>query len=283
MSKLPKREITVFIGGDFHCAHRVGLTPPTWQWKDVPGDSTLESVHQHQKYGRIQAECWKTYTHLLKQAGPFDVAFLMGDLIDGTGVRSGGTELITTDRDVQRDMAIQCIEAIDARVLIGVRGTPYHTGDAEDWEDQVYTHFDHQTDCHAKVGDHEWPRIHGVTFDLKHEVGSSGIPHGAWTPLGREWVWNSLWADAGYAPRADYIFRGHVHTAVGGWRFVGKRRVEVASTPALQAMGSKYGARRCSRLVDWGFYVLRITCKGNVSLEPYVIQIDSQKANVTEL
>lgn len=284
ISKLPKREISVFVGGDFHCSHRVGLTPPAWQWKtDANEIEDLESVHQQHKYGRIQAECWKTYKTLLKQTGPFDVAFLMGDLIDGTGERSGGTELITTDRDVQRDMAIQCVQELGAPIIVGVRGTPYHTGDSEDWEDQVYSYFNARSGYRAKVGDHEWPRINGVTFDLKHQVGSSAVPHGSWTALGKEWLWNQLWADAGYSPQADYIFRGHVHTAIGGWRFVGKRRVEVASTPALQAMGSKFGARRCSRLVDWGFYVLRITVKGNVSLEPHVIQIDSQKAKTTDL
>lgn len=284
MPKLPKKEIIVFVGGDFHCSHRVGLTPPAWQWKTGEHrGSQLESVHQHQKYGKIQAECWKTFRRLVRSVGPFDVAFLMGDLIDGSGTRSGGTELITTDRDVQRDMAICCVQEIDARVIIGVRGTSYHTGETEDWEDQLYAHFDAQTGYHAKVGDHEWPRIHGVTFDLKHHIGSSGIPHGQWTALGKEWLWNQLWADAGYAPQADLIFRGHVHTAIGGWRYVGNRRVEVATTPALQAMGSKFGARRCSRLVDWGFYVLRITPKGNVCLEPHVIQINTQKAAPTDL
>ena len=76
-----KRNFTrVVIGGDKHCGHRVGLTPPDWQ-----------SAILGRKYYNIQRELWKEFTGIMDYLKPIDVLMMNGDAIDGRGERSGGT------------------------------------------------------------------------------------------------------------------------------------------------------------------------------------------------
>ena len=60
----------VLVIGDAHCGHTSGLTPPKWQTRDC------------------QSEVWEWYYHLVRTLNP-DVLFVMGDMIDGKGKRSG--------------------------------------------------------------------------------------------------------------------------------------------------------------------------------------------------
>jgi hypothetical protein len=85
----------VLIMSDLHCGHRVGLTPPDWQYR--PGVRS--------KWRKIQQACWNWYANEIEEAGPFDVVIVNGDAIDGRGERSGGTELLTTDRHEQVEIA----------------------------------------------------------------------------------------------------------------------------------------------------------------------------------
>ena len=120
---------------DLHCGHAVGLTPPAWQWA-VDGDTTEHRA----KFGRVQREVWDWYSQTIGSLRPIDILAVNGDAIDGTGVRSGGTELLTTDRQVQTDMAVKSIQEASAKTIVMTYGTAYHTGDAEDWEDRVAEH-----------------------------------------------------------------------------------------------------------------------------------------------
>lgn len=96
MKKRPFKRF--LIGADLHCSHRVGLTPPRFQ-----------SQIKGKKYYKIQNECYDWYAKELETLKPIDIYCLNGDLIDGDGGRSGGTELITTDIREQREMAGACI------------------------------------------------------------------------------------------------------------------------------------------------------------------------------
>lgn len=277
MKKRSKGRTRVFVGGDMHCGHRVGLTPPGWAWK-LNSTNPEEEIPPHRvKYARIQQECWRVFMKMMTPLRPFDVAILTGDLLDGKGSRSGGTEQITSDRTAQVDMADKVITLIGASENVLVRGTPYHTGQEEDWEDDIAARHD------AKIGDHEYIDINGVIFDVKHHLSSSSVPYGRHTPLSKEDVWNSLWTEAGYAPRADWLIRAHGHVCVWGGRLVGPREVNFVSCPALQAMGTKFGARRCSGLVDFGFLHYDVWDDGNVDFYKHWAFIESQKATVTQL
>lgn len=231
----------VLILSDLHCGHRVGLTPEPWQYP-------VKSDAVRYKWGKVQRQCWKWYVDSLKEHGPFDVVILNGDAVDGKGFRSGGTEQITTDRLEQVEMAALCVreaQTKDTKVIV-VRGTPYHCGADEDLEDALAREVGA-----IKVGNHEWPNVEGVVFDVKHAVGSSSVPHGRHTAISRERLWGLLWAERGEAPKADVFIRSHVHYH----SFAGGPGWLAMTTPALQSLGSKYGAKMCAGVVDFGFVV----------------------------
>jgi hypothetical protein len=90
----------IIVLGDLHCGHVAGLTPPAYQYKEVE-----ESTTKHNKWAKLQNDLWIQYINLLERYKPFDVGFAMGDLIDGKEAKSGGTELIYSDRNSQVDMS----------------------------------------------------------------------------------------------------------------------------------------------------------------------------------
>ncbi len=242
----------ILILSDLHCGHAVGLTPPGWHIPESP-----ERGHTANKLSQIQKACWLFYESKIKQFGPFDVVFVNGDCIDGRGERSGGLELVEPNRQRQCDMAVVAIRKgmrTKNTPVIMTYGTAYHTGQEEDWEAAIASNLN------AKIGSHEWVDVEGVMFDLKHHCGSSSIPHGRFTAQARERLWNQLWALRGQNPQANAIIRSHVHyfNYCGGENFVS------LTTPALQGWGTKYGARRCSGTVDFGFIVFEVD-KGQFS------------------
>ncbi len=240
----------VCVIADLHCGHLVGLTPPRWQIK--PGDRSNRT--KREKFAAYEKEAWNWYVRKTSAHGPYDVVLVNGDCIDGAGGKSGGTELITTDREEQCDMAMRCIQRVKGpkTKVVMTYGTGYHTGNDEDFEGLI------ARDVGAvKIGAHEWVNIEGVVFDMKHHLGSSQIPHGRHTAIARDALWSQLWAERALTPSADVMLRSHVHYHQYCGDLTMSPRLRM-TTPALQGMGSKFGARRCSGLVDFGFLVFEV-------------------------
>jgi len=269
---MKKRGIVV---SDLHCGHACGLTPPAWQTKEVNGTTT-----KHNKWARLQRQLWDHYKRMIDELGPFHFGLYVGDGIDGTGRKSGGTELITTDREEQSDMAIECLNAVllNARrgfEWVGVYGTGYHTGNDEDWENRIAERAGFK-----KIGAHEWVDVNGCVFDLKHKIGSSTIPHGRHTATAKERMWNILWNhEDALQPDANVFLRGHVHYHA----FCGGPGWVAMTLPALQGMGTKYGARQCTGLVDWGVTVFDVADDGAFDWHAETVKIESQKAKAVVL
>ena len=269
MSK--KRGIVI---ADPHCGHLAGLTPPSWQSKEHTKSKTKRN-----KWVVLQSEMWKHYKYLLKKFGPFDFGLSMGDLVDGAGHRSGGVELITSDREEQADMAVAVHDQVRLHAnkgfsWVGVYGTAYHSGTEEDWENIVADRAGFK-----KIGSHEWIDVNGCIIDCKHHVGGSTIPHGRHTAVAKERLWSVLWAERALTPKANVILRAHVHyhAYCGGPGWV------AMTLPALQGMGSKFGARRCSGLVDWGLTVFDIATDGSFDWHSETVQIEAQRAKVVKI
>ena len=253
----------VVVIADLHCGHRVGLTPPKYQ-----------SAICGQKFYSIQVEKWKQYVDILVELKPIDVLLVNGDCIDGRGERSGSVELIAPSRKKQVDMAVDCINECEADKIIMTRGTPYHTGYKEDWEDMIADGVDA-----VKIGEHEWPEVNGLVFDVKHKIGNTSVPHTKGTSINRDRLWNALWAERGLQPKADIFIRSHVHW----FHYGGDMDGLCVYTPALQGMGSKYGARECSGTVDWGLIYFDVQKNGDYTWEPRLVPSDSEKATTTKL
>jgi hypothetical protein len=257
---------------DSHCGHQCGLTPPEWQSHRVkqPIDRAKRA-----KFATAQQEAWDWYVERTALYKPFDLVILNGDAIDGRGERSGSTELLTVDRHEQCEMACQCLRQVMTAKsqLVMTYGTGYHVGQEEDFEGVI------ASDMGAvKIGGHEWVDSEGVILDCKHKCGSSTVPHSRHTAVAREALWSRLWAERGLTPRADIIIRSHVHY----YQYCGTEDFVAFTTPALQTMGSKYGARQCSGLVDFGFIVIE-TDKGEFTWTAEIASLKSEAAKAVKV
>ena len=261
---MPTKRIAII--SDLHCGHVAGLTPPGDKWY---GGGKLAD-----KTRPLRQELWKWFKSRVKANGPYDIVFANGDLIDGRGERSGGTELISQNRFDQVDMAIRVIQQFHAKKHVITRGTPYHTGNIEDFEDAIAKGL-----VGSKIGDHVFPEVNGLVFDLKHKVGGSSVPHGRHTAVSKERLWNMLWAEHDQQPKGDVIIRSHVHYHSGAF---GTDWLAM-TTPALQAAQTKFGARQCSGTVDFGFLVFDIKSNGEYKWHAETIRPSGTKVETIKL
>ena len=248
------------ILADLHSGHKYGLTPPS-KW-GTPASSE----------GKFQRALWKFYTKEIAALRPIDILVLNGDAIEGHGEKSGGVELITADIEEQVKMVGEAIDYAKAKAVRLMFGTGYHTGREVDFEKFIVAPLKAKG-VDAKIDGHGFFKVNGVGFDCKHKVGSSSIPHGRFTALAREKLWNTLWnADDDRQPIADVLIRSHVHyygyCGIGAWLAI--------TTPAL-TYHSNYGIRDCSGIVNVGFLKFDVDPGGHYSWEPILADFPQLK------
>jgi len=262
-----KRPFTRLLAtGDWHSGHQVGLSPPEYH-------SPTTSEHKYIKLANVRRDVWNWFDRSLKPYRPIDILILNGDALDGKGERSGGTEQIMSDRNGQCNIGYKAIEFIDPSIIRMTYGTPYHVGQGEDWEDVL------AEKAGAKIGSHEWFEVNGVIIDCKHKIGSSQIPHGRFTPIAREILWNREWAADGSQPKADILLRSHVH-------YFSPLEYEGCigmTLPAMQGFGSKFGSRQCSGRVHIGFVIFDIYESGAIKWYKVIANTKTTKAQAEKL
>ena len=246
---------------DLHCGHEVGLTPPLWQPRG------------RARFTPVRRELWNEYTRMIDAQKPIDILVVNGDAIDGKGQRSGGTEQITADRSEQAAMAIECIKYAEAETIVMTYGTPYHAGNEEDYEGIIAKELGCPIKSHAFID------INGLKFSIKHKIGGSSVPHGRATAMLREMLWDLIWSDNGEQPRDDVIIRSHVHY----FMYVGDKNRLGIVTPALQGLGSKYGARQCPGTVDFGIINFKIFDSGDYIWGKDIAKVRSQNEEILKL
>lgn len=249
----------VVVVSDLHCGSVVGLTSPGWERGD---------------YANEQVALWEAYTKIIdrfkKVFGEVDICICNGDALDGKSSRWGGTDTIEPRILRQIDMATEALDYIKAKNYVFTRGTPYHVGVEEDYEDSLAKNLG------GRIKDHAYLDIERVTFSVKHRVGSSTIPHGRQTAIARERLWDFLWAEEKEQhERSQIILRSHVHyfAFAGGDNWLG------LTTPALQGLGSKFGARMCSGTVDFGI-VYFIIDSGTFQWGHDIVLVEEQKDKI---
>ena len=257
----------ILVIGDSHCDHVSGLTPPDW-WNYRP---------QTGKFAQQMEEAWEWYVDAVATLKP-DVVFAMGDMVDGKGKRSGGTELISGQWRDQIKMAYEVIAATKAEKIVMVYGTPYHVGDdGDDYEDLLADKL-RDNGFTVKLSGHEFPIVNGIQFDLKHKTGTSGIPHGRSTAVKKSRLWNLLWKERDQQPSAHILLRGHAHY----FDYTGSHEWLGIVCPALSGWGSKFGVRQCEGVVDTGLLFFDVPKKAtglqDVTWGWNVPQLASQKA-----
>lgn len=263
----------VVVISDMHCGHKLGLTHEDF---DARPNNTASRDY---KAWLVRRKCRRWYVKKTEELKPVHLVIVNGDAVDGKGTKSGGTEQLTTDRTEQVDMAAALIQMWDAKNIVMSHGTSYHVGRDEDWEDHIFKHR-WLEDRMRKIGGHDTVSINGVVFDYKHHIGKSSIPHGRFTALAREHLWNQLWSLRGEYPEATILLRSHVHYHV----YCGDTDWLAVITPALQAYGSKFGARIPSGTVDYGLLHFDITDKGEWSWQSHILRFkEARRAHLLEL
>ena len=246
----------IIVVSDLHAGSRVGLTPPDWQTNE------------------LQAEMWGTYCDWVDSISPADALIINGDAIEGKGVRDGGIDLITSDREEQCRMAKEAIEVIDAREIHVVFGTKYHTGKEENWE-KVLAEMVGAASADGRL----FLDVNGLNFDFKHFIGGSSIPHGRFSGIAKDKLWNTLWANVDMQPEADVVIRSHVHYHV----YCGTPDWTAIITPPLQGLGSEFGKRIPSGVVDFGLIYFDVWNKEEWSWKALTRRCRTQKAKVLKI
>lgn len=209
----------LLVLSDTHCGSLSGLTPPKWQSSDA-------------KLRKVQNYFWKFYRDTISSLGGIDAVVAVGDLIDGKQKKSGGRGLSTADRLQQVKIAAEVLRASNAPQMHIVTGTPYHTGDSENWEEVLAGIVGAKTVGPRLAVEHD-----GYTIIFRHAIDRSSVPHGKATAPLRALMWNKLNAARGMEPQADLCVFGHVHYHV----FAGDAYGTALTLPALQ-LGTEYGA-----------------------------------------
>lgn len=266
-----RKEMNVFIGGDLHCGHDVGLTPKSFNWE--PPERAPRSEHKNHAF-RIAA--WNWFEEEIKKCGALDVGLWLGDMVDGSGEKTSGTE----DQEIptQVDMATEIVKAVHAKQNFFVRGTPYHSGQTKTtWEDMV---------CAAangdEIGDEGHYCFNGLNITTKHKIGNSSSPVSRFTALSSADVKQMMWAEVKQQPRANLIVRAHIHRCSMIADPALNKQVWVV--PALQGLGSVYGGRQTDGLpVHFGFLTLVVTSLDDWGVSAHIAPMEMQAAHVVKL
>lgn len=229
------------VMSDTHCGSVFGLTPPKY----------FEACEERRA---MQREAWRNYCRLVKKWKGPDVLVVNADCIDGNQHKSGGAELTTPDRNIQCDMAVECIEMWNAKKILMTYGSKYHVSEqAEDFEYLIAQRLG------ATIGGRLYFDVEGLVCDVRHKIGSSGIPHGRATPLLREMMWDLMKEATECGPKVRMVIRSHVHYHI----WIEQPERYMFTTPALQLSRGRYGSRECTGETHWGAIELKIN-KGKV-------------------
>jgi hypothetical protein len=266
---------------DLHCGHKAAICPPGFG-AEVPSKEDDPWGYKSHQISKAIYQWFKDDLAVVRRQKSVDAVAVVGDAIDGRGERSGSTELITTDRHLQCRMAKKVINLTQAEQIALLYGTAYHTGNEEDFEEYLRDIL--LASSHVKnvdLGAQTWLQLKGTetVFDIKHHVGSSTIPHGRYTAIAKERLWNVLWHDIGEQPKADVILRAHTHYHV----YCGTPEYLAMTLPCLQGIRTKFGGRRCSGVVHIGYTVFDIAPNGTYTWEARIARLPIHQAKVTVL
>jgi len=220
----------VLLTGDWHCGSSFGLTPPAWQGGE---------------FQDLQEKLWAFWEQIT--AEDYDIAILLGDLIDG------GIDVIdhvSLDRVEQIKMASEAIRLLKAETIRILTGTPLHVNGTAEFEKFL------ATGSNIKVLREGRFEIEDLRLHARHTGRDSQTPYGLEGALKKESV-RQAWLDTVYLglPPPDLVLRGHVHR----YAFVDGKPVSAVSVPCLQYPFSGFGSTISKWGYDMGVAVLEIS------------------------
>ncbi len=266
---MPHKTIAVF--SDLHCGNKSGLTHPDNNHRPGP-----RAGHEHQKQYEQRRVLWGWFNEHIKKYH-FDMAIWNGDMIDGKGEKSGGTELLTSDRNEQVEWAAKIIKTVGIKRNYMTYGTPYHGGATEDFEKSVCK----EAGC-DKIENEGHYDVNGVIIAAKHYIGNTTSPVSRATAMSRAEIIQAMWAELKQQPKANCVIRSHIH-----WCYIlsfPSRNFQGCATPGLEGLGSKFGIRQRDGLpIDFGFTRIEIDNLDNWGIFAEICPLELQAAHITKI
>ena len=184
-------------------------------------------------------------------------------MIDGEATKSNKNEMLYVSPEDQLELSIECVDIINADKTYLVTGTGYHTGKNVDYENVIGQRINAEKNMQRGIKFawlHETLSLNvdGLKFDFCHKVGRSSIPHGRWTPLARQELWDLKKAGRARYEGHDIFVRSHTHYHIYGGEY-GKLML---TTPALQGH-TRFGQREVEGVVDVGITYFDVENKEN--------------------
>lgn len=228
----------VLLTGDWHVGHKYGAACPE------------ECVNDTQRFGMQFVE-----QAILKLA-PIDIMVNNADAIDGNGIRNGGVELWETDRIKQAKAAIrfkQWIDKLNSKptVYYATYGTPYHSGNAEQFEEIVADAFP-LASGQKNISETLILDVEGFKMQFRHHM-SGGSVFTRGNAITRDAAIRIMKEVIGYE-KVNLLGRSHVHYHHRNTDFLGK---VLQVIPALQ-MWSSYGEKLCNGITSFGVVAIDI-------------------------
>lgn len=240
------------LEADWHCGHLLGLTSPD-HWK--------------KKYRRYEEPLWDWRAGEISKIGPVDFHGMLGDLVDGPGVKES-IGLLTTDMAEQVEMATEAAEVVQAKYRFICYGTPLHTVSTSSHEGAIAKGLG----CEARE---TWRlEFGGRKFHFRHVVGRSDIPYGQGTQVAKEIVRDELQSMAeGFDP-AEFFARAHVHY----YHQVETAKKTAFTLPALMLPnpdedGNIYARKLRTMYYDVGFVLVEIDQEGEVYIRKRIMPL----------
>jgi hypothetical protein len=227
---------------DLHAGNISGLTPDKYN----PDSEIGHDMYLYRKslYQWVQQE--------IEKLKPIDICVVNGDAIDGKAPKTGGNELIISDRTTQIDMVIDFCKWVDAKEYRFTYGTGYHVGQEDDWENAIASYFNTQPEATAMLN------ANGLIMKWRHHTGGSTNFSTRSGSLMRNQINDILWSIDGEEEKSDVLVYSHVHYFLA----LVNRFGTVFASPALQGWGgSQLGARRMGGIVDYGFLYFDVKSK----------------------
>jgi hypothetical protein len=165
-------------------------------------------------------------------------------------------------------MTVDAILVADCDTIRITRGTGYHVGSEDNWENVLVDILKGRGITNVKIEDHGYYKFHGKNFDVKHKLSSSTLPHTRGTPVDREILLARQWHLEQGFPLPQVLIRSHVHY----YKPAGDKDCVAFSTPALQGLGDEFGEQQCSGTVHFGFVSVDVYHDGFIQPRPYIME-----------
>lgn len=242
----------ILVENDLHCGNILGLTPPAYWRADLQA---------------IQRVMWDFREAQLAAIDPVDIHVINGDAVDGPG-RKDSLGHLTTDLDLQAEMAIECIERVQAGTRIFTYGSPYHVTAFGNVETAIAKHFGQLPQDTARF------QVHGRKFNFRHVVGRSDVPNGQGAQTAKEITRDLLQAILDGHDPADVYGRAHVHYF---YMVMFKGRTAF-SGPCwelpIDMPGSVYPRTLRTQYYDVGLTLIEVDDTGEIFIRPRIMKLN---------